>query len=102
MVAIGCRSPVFRGQKKFLDTGTLAKMIMSWRKSMPDLNFKVEDTIAQGDRGAMRLRFTGFYKERLFADTDAPEAIPRKIHGLEMLMVQIRDGQDCRNLGRLR
>jgi hypothetical protein len=49
----------FHGQKKFLDTGTLAKVIMSWRKSMPDLNFKIEDTIVQGDRVAMRLTFTG-------------------------------------------
>ncbi len=83
----------FHGQKKFLDTGTLAKVIMSWRKSMPDLNFKVEDTIVQGDRVAMRLTFTGSYKERLFADTAAPEAMPRKIHALEILMFQIRDGK---------
>jgi predicted ester cyclase len=83
----------FHGQKKFLETGTLAKVIMSWRKSMPDLNFKIEDTIVQGDRVAMRLTFTGSYKERLFADTAAPEAMPRKIHALEMLMFQIRDGK---------
>ena len=83
----------FHGQKKFLDTGTLAKVISSWRKSMPDLNFKIEDTIVQGDRVAMRLIFTGSYKERLFADTAAPEAMPRKIHALEMLMFQIRDGK---------
>jgi predicted ester cyclase len=81
------------GQKKFLDTGTLAKVIMSWRKSMPDLNFKVEDMIVQGDRVAIRLTFTGSYEERLFADTAAPEAMPRKIHALEMLMFQIRDGK---------
>jgi predicted ester cyclase len=83
----------FHGQKKFLDTGTLAKVIMSWRKSMPDLNFKIEDTIVQGDRVAMRLTFSGSYKERLFADTAAPEATPRKIHALEMLMFLIRDGK---------
>jgi hypothetical protein len=59
----------FHGQKRLLETGTLARVIMSWRKSMPDLNFKVEDTIVQGDRVAMRLTFTGSYKERLFADT---------------------------------
>jgi steroid delta-isomerase-like uncharacterized protein len=83
----------FSWAKEVLDTGTLAKVIMSWRKSMPDLNFKVEDTIVQGDRVAMRLMFTGSYKERLFADTAAPEAMPRKIHALEMLMFQIRDGK---------
>jgi len=83
----------FHGQRRFLDTGTLAKVIISWRKSMPDLNFRIEDTIVQGDRVAMRLTFTGYYKERLFADTAAPEAAPRKIHALEMLMFQIRDGK---------
>jgi predicted ester cyclase len=83
----------FHGQKKLLETGTLAKVITSWRKSMPDLNFKIEDTIVQGDRVAMRLTFSGSYKERLFADTAAPEAAPRKIHALEMLMFLIRDGK---------
>ena len=83
----------FHGQRRFLDTGTLAKVIISWRKSMPDLNFRIEDTIVQGDRVAMRLTFSGSYKERLFADTAAPEAAPRKIHALEMLMFQIRDGK---------
>ena len=83
----------FHGQRRFLDTGTLAKVIISWRKSMPDLNFRIEDTIVQGDRVAMRLTFSGSYKERLFADTAAPEAAPRKIHAVEMLMFQIRDGK---------
>jgi predicted ester cyclase len=83
----------FHGQKRLLDTGTLAKVIMSWRKSMPDLSFRIEDTIAQGDRVAMRLTFSGSYKERLFADTAAPEAAPRKIHAVEMLIFQIRDGK---------
>jgi len=83
----------FHGQKKFLDTGTLAKVISSWRKSMPDLNFTIEDTIVQGDRVAMRLTFTGTYKERLFSETAAPESTPGKIHALEMLMFLIRDGK---------
>jgi predicted ester cyclase len=83
----------FHGQKRLLQTGMLAKVIMSWRKSMPDLNFKIEDTIVQGDRVAMRLTFSGSYKERLFADTAAPDAAPRKIQALEMLMFLIRDGK---------
>lgn len=60
---------------------------------MPDLNFQIEDTIVQGDRVAMRLTFTGSYKQRLFADTAAPEAAPRKIRALEMVMFLIRDGK---------
>jgi predicted ester cyclase len=83
----------FHGQRRLLDTGTLARVIISWRKSMPDLSFRIEDTIVQGDRVAMRLTFSGSYKERLFADTAAPEATPRKIHAVEMLMFQIRDGK---------
>jgi len=83
----------FHGQRRLLDTGNLAKVIMSWRKSMPDLNFIIEDTIVQGDRVAMRLTFSGSYKERLFADTAAPAANLRTIHAAEMLMFQIRDGK---------
>jgi len=83
----------FHGQKRLLETGALAKVIMAWRKSMPDLSFTIEDTIVQGDRVAMRLTFDGSYKERLFADTAAPEVAPRKIHAAEMLMFQIRDGK---------
>jgi predicted ester cyclase len=83
----------FHGQKRLLETGSLAKAIMAWRKSMPDLSFKIEDTIVQGDRVAMRLTFSGSYKERLFGDTAAPQAAPRKIHALQMLMFLIRDGK---------
>jgi predicted ester cyclase len=83
----------FHGQRRLLDTGTVAKVITSWRKSMPDLSFRIEDTIVQGDRVVMRLTFSGSYKERLFADTAAPEVTPRIVHAVEMLIFQIRDGK---------
>ena len=83
----------FHGQRGILDIGNLARVIGSWRKSMPDLKFKIEDTVVQGDRVAMRLTLSGSYKERLFANTAAPEAMPRKIQAIEMLMFLVHDGK---------
>jgi predicted ester cyclase len=83
----------FHGKRGILDIGNLARVIGSWRKSMPDLNFKIEDTVVQGDHVAMRLTFSGSYKERLFPNTAAPEAMPRKIQAIAMLMFLVHDGQ---------
>ena len=61
---------------------------------MPDLRFKTEETIIQGDKVAMLLSFTGSYKERLFAGTAAPTPeIPRTIRASEMLMFHLKDGK---------
>lgn len=61
---------------------------------MPDLNFKIEDTIVQGDKVAMRLTFTGSYKERLFPGTATPAPqIPRTVRATEMLMFHLKDGK---------
>jgi predicted ester cyclase len=67
----------------------LYKVITAWRTSMPDLKFKVEDTLVQGDRLAMRLSFTGTYKERLFPNTADPSIHPRNIHSTEMLFFKL-------------
>jgi len=72
----------------------LRRVINAWRKSMPDLTFKIEDIMTDGDKVAMRLSFTGSYKERLFAGTAAPTPeIPRTIRATEILMFHLKDGK---------
>ena len=85
---------VSRGNRILLSFEMLKRVISAWRKSMPDLNFKIEDTIVQGDMVAMRLTFTGTYKERLFAGTAAPNTeMPRTIRSSEMLMFHLKNGK---------
>lgn len=85
-----------RGQLTSLDANKLKRVITAWRRSIPDLNFKVEDTIVQGDKVAMRLTFTGSYKERLFANTADPKDLPRNVRATAMWIFDIRDGRITR------
>ena len=71
----------------------LRRVITAWRKSMPDLTFKVEDTIVSGNKVAMRLTFTGSYKDRLFPDTAPPKDPPAKLRASAMWMFDIEDGK---------
>jgi predicted ester cyclase len=85
---------VSRGNRVLLTSQMLRRVITAWRKSMPDLNFKIEDTIAEGDKVAMRLSFTGTYKERLFPGTATPTSEnPRIVRSTEMLMFHLKDGK---------
>lgn len=85
---------VSRGNRVLLNWEMLRRVITSWRKSMPDLNFKIDDTIVQGDKVAMRLSFTGSYKDRLFSGTAAPNPdSPRTVRATEMLMFHLKDGK---------
>jgi predicted ester cyclase len=85
---------VSRGGRVVLQPQTLKKVVAAWRKSMPDLQFKIEDTIIQGDKVAMRLSFKGSYKERLFGDTAKPSPdLPRTVRSTEMLMFLLKDGK---------
>jgi len=81
------------GYRSRLDASTLKRVITAWRNSMPDLNFKIEDTIVQGNKVAMRLSFTGSYEKRLFANTADPKDLPRKLRGTAMWMFEVPDGK---------
>lgn len=72
----------------------LRKVITVWRRAMPDLNFKIEDTVIQGDTVAMRLSFSGSYKERLFSNTAVPAPNnPRTVRATEMLIFHLKKGK---------
>jgi predicted ester cyclase len=83
------------GHRVVMDQAMLHRVITAWRTSMPDLNFKIEDTIAQGDKLAMRLTLTGSYRAILFPNTANPasNAPPANIHATEMLMFRLQDGK---------
>jgi predicted ester cyclase len=85
-----------RGQITRLDANQLRRVITAWHRSMPDLNIKVEDTLVQGEKVAMRLTFTGTYKERLFASTADPKDVSRNVRATAMWMFDIRDGRITR------
>lgn len=85
---------VSHGNRVLMTPEMLKRVVTTWRKSMPDLTFKIEDIMIEGDKVAMRLRFTGSYKERLFAGTAAPTPeIPRTVRATEMLMFHLKDGK---------
>src|SRR5215472_812982 len=85
---------VSHGNRVLLNFEMLKRVITAWRKSMPDLHFTIDDTMIEGDKIAMRLSFTGSYKERLFPGTAAPTPeIPRTVRATEMLMFHLKDGK---------
>jgi predicted ester cyclase len=82
-----------QGPRILVQPAILSRVIGAWRKSMPDLKFTIEDTIVQGDKVAMRLAFTGSYKERLFPATGDPAVTPRHVRSTEMLFFRIEKGK---------
>ena len=86
---------ISHGNRVVVDEAMLIRVVNAWRGSMPDLNFKIEDTITQGNKVAMRLTFTGTYKTRLFASTGDPAKFdpPRHVRVGEMLFFEFKDGK---------
>jgi hypothetical protein len=84
-----------RGMRLFLTPGMVGGVIRSWRNSMPDLKFTVEDKIIQGDKVVFRLTYTGTFTRVLWANTLAPEDFNplEKIHSDEMLIFDVKDGK---------
>jgi len=83
------------GHRVIVDEAMLARVVNAWRESMPDLNFKIEDTITDDNKVSMRLTFTGTYKARLFPNTADPAKLtpPRHIHATEILFFELKDGK---------
>ena len=91
-------SPFFmtsHGPRVLVNEAMLRRVISAWRQSMPDLTFKIEDTIIQGDRVAMRLSMKGTYKNIVFPFTvqPGPDDPPRTVRAAEMLFFRIKDGK---------
>ena len=52
----------YRGESTPWGPDTLKKVVSSWLKAFPDTKVKVEDIIAEGDKVAVRLTFTGTHQ----------------------------------------
>jgi predicted ester cyclase len=81
------------GGRVRVGSSMLERVISAWRKSMPDLTFIVDDTIAQGDKVVMRVTLKGTYKERLFPEAGDPPSPPRLIRATGLLMFRTGDGK---------
>ena len=83
------------GARVVVNSGMLKSVIANWRKSMPDLNFEIKDTIVQGEKVAMRVVFTGTYESHLFPFTADPKSVGpnRRIKATDLLMFQVKDGK---------
>jgi predicted ester cyclase len=84
-----------RGMRLFLAPGMVGGVIRTWRNSMPDLKFTLEDKIIQGNKVVLRLTYTGTFTKILWANTLAPEDFnpPRKIHSDEILIFDVKNGK---------
>lgn len=82
-----------QGNRERIDANVLRRVISSWRHAMPDLSFKVDDTIVQGQKVVMRLVFTGTYKQRLFPNTADPTGHERGVRGNSIWIMEVKDGK---------
>ncbi len=71
----------------------LERVISTWRKSLPDLTFTIDDKFALGDKAVMRVTLRGTYKELLFPEAGDPPSPPRAIRATGILLFQIKDGK---------
>jgi steroid delta-isomerase-like uncharacterized protein len=81
------------GGRVIVGQSKLARVIGTWRTSMPDLTFTIDDTVAQGDKVAMRVTLKGTYKELLFPEANVPQSPPRSIRATGLLMFKVKDGK---------
>lgn len=78
-----------RGKSNPWGPETAKKVVSSWLKSFPDNKIKVEDIIAEGDKVAVRVTFTGTHQGKL-GDT-APTG--NKIEFTEMIFTRFENGK---------
>ena len=86
---------ISHGHRSVVNALMLNRVVSSWRRSMPDLNLKIEDTIVQGEKVAMSITLTGTYTARLFPNTVNPALTTpnRNVRTTEILMFQLKDGK---------
>jgi predicted ester cyclase len=83
------------GERILLSPIMVAQVVSAWRKSMPDLQFTIEDAIIQVDKVVLRVSFTGTYTKSLFPNTEDPASFarPRKIHSTGIFIFSVKDGK---------
>jgi steroid delta-isomerase-like uncharacterized protein len=81
------------GGRVQVGSAMLGRVITTWRKSMPDLTFTIDDTVAQADKVVMRVTLKGTYKERLFAEAGDPASPPRLVRATGIFIFRAADGK---------
>lgn len=78
----------FRGSASPTGPDRVEGIVRRWREAFPDFRFVVEDLIAEGDRVAARLTFTGTHSGRF----QGIDPTGRQISVTEMMFFRINDG----------
>jgi len=81
------------GGRVRVGSAMLSRVISNWRKSMPDLTFTIDDTLAQADKVVMRVTLKGTYKERLFPEAGDPPSPPRLVRATGIFIFKAADGK---------
>jgi len=78
-----------------LSRGVLLNVIAAWRRSMPDLHFKIEDAIIEGNKVVLRLTYTGTYTKLLWPNAVEPDKFNplHKVHSTEILIFEVKNGK---------
>lgn len=79
----------FRGREMPMDPGGFQGMVEMWRGILPDLEFRVEDIVAAGDRVAARFTFTGTHRGEAWGI----EPTGRRVTVTMMAFARIADGR---------
>ena len=80
----------FRGEQFPVSPGGLRKMVETWRQAFPDFRFTVEDLLAEGDRVAIRVKYTGTHTG---AEWYGLPPTGRMMNVTEMMFFRLQNGK---------
>ena len=78
----------FRGSASLVGPAGVIGQVTRWRTAFPDFHFIIEDIVAEEDRIAVRLTFTGTHSAPFLGI----EPTGRRISVTEMMFFRLRDG----------
>jgi len=78
-----------RGASWVTGFAELRHLVTAWRRAFPDLHFTIDDLVAEGDRVAARLTFTGTHQ----GEWKGLAATHRRIRVDEMMFFRFADGR---------
>lgn len=79
----------FRGRASAVGPDEVRGQIVRWRRAFPDFRFTIQDMIAEGDRVAVRLTFTGTHQARFMG----VDSTGRQITVTEMMFFRLASGR---------
>lgn len=79
----------FRSDSSTVGADGVRRIVERWRTAFPDFEFVIEDIVAEGDRVAVRLTFTGTHSARFFGI----DPTRRRIKVTEMMFFRLDNGR---------